>query len=109
MGVTPGTPALGMALRKGESRANETSLGLGHALKRIKKAAMKGLPKPRHADQVMGPDPLKVGFELPKIGVALTATTREQQIPGTALVGMPNRQHAQHPLPWAWGNRDPPM
>ena len=68
---------------------------------------MERLPKPRHTDHVVGFYPLQIRPQLAQVGVALAAAPRKQQVAGTAFVGVPDRQHTQHPVPRLGVHRHP--
>ena len=92
-------PVAAMEAAEGQGRRQQAAPGGGHGGKGIFKSSQQGLPKPRHADHVIRAHPLEVGLEVLQVRVALAATAGEQEIFGGALIGMPDRQHAQHPIP----------
>ena len=67
-----------------------------HRRQGILKAPQQCLPQARHADQIVRPHPLQIGAQLFERGVSLRAATGQQEIFSAALVGMPDRQHAEH-------------
>ena len=92
---------------QGQSRAQQPLTGRWHGGQGVLKAPQQGLPQPRHADQVLRPHPLQIGPQLLEGRVGLRAAAGEQEVFGAALIGMPDRQHAQHPVAGAGGNGHP--
>ena len=73
----------------------------------IVEAGEQRLPQARHADQIVGTHLLQIGAQLLEGGVGLPAATGQEEILGRPLIGMPDRQHAQHPIPGPGGHRHP--
>ena len=88
--------AVGAAV--GQGGADEKLTATGHPGQGVLEAPQQRLPQPRHADQVLGTHPPQVGPHLLEVGVGLLAAAGEQKVFGAALIGMPDRQHAHHPI-----------
>ena len=88
--------AVGAAV--GQGAAQQTLPRRRHGRQGSFKTREQRLPEPRHADQIVGPHPLQVGPQLFEGGVGLAATAGQQKIFGAALIGVPDRQHAHHPI-----------
>ena len=99
-------PVAAMEAAQAQGRSQQAPPSRGHGCKRLLKAGQQGLPQARHADHVVGAHPLEVGLEMLDAGVALAAAAGEQEVFGGAFVGMPDRQHAQHPIAGIGGHGD---
>ena len=91
----------------GQGRPDQL-LALGrHRLEGIIKTGKQRLPEPGHADQIVGPHLLQISAQLLEVRVALAAAAGQEEILRGPLIGMPDRQHAEHPIPRPRCHRHP--
>ena len=91
----------------GQGRPDQLLAPPRHRLKGIFKTREQRLPDPRHADQIVGPHLLQISAQLLEVRVALAAAAGQEEILRGPLIGMPNRQHAEHPIPGPRCHRHP--
>ena len=80
----------------GKSSPQQPLAGRWEGLEHIFKTGLNRLPQARHGGHGDGLHPRQVLFELLDRRVGLGAGAGQEVITGTALVGMPDRQHAEH-------------